>query len=76
MKITRWDSALRPTNYLCGRNEGRQYYWMGGSHIVSENEEGTDVAAVEAGYVAITPIHMDLTNHRLIDTLRSWDLRF
>jgi 5'-nucleotidase len=55
---------------------GRTYYWLGGNRIHSEREEGTDVAAVEDGYVSITPIHLDLTNHSLLETLRTWDLRF
>jgi 5'-nucleotidase len=55
---------------------GRTYYWIGGSSIRSEGETGTDVAAVAEGYVSVTPIHMDMTNHRLLETLRAWDLRF
>ncbi len=55
---------------------GRAYYWMGGNRIRSEREEGADVAAIEDGYVSITPIHLDLTNHKLLETLRTWDLRF
>ena len=55
---------------------GRTYYWIGGVEVTSHLEEGTDVAAIDQGYVSITPIHMDLTNHRLIDTLRTWDLQF
>ena len=55
---------------------GRKYYWIGGTKVTNQIEEGTDVAAIEEDYVTITPIHMDLTNHRLLETLRSWDLRF
>jgi 5'-nucleotidase len=55
---------------------GRKYYWIGGTHVSSQLDEGTDVAAIEEGYVTVTPIHMDLTNHRLLETVRSWDLRF
>ncbi len=55
---------------------GRKYYWMGGLEVTNHPEEGSDVAAIEAGFVSITPIHLDLTNHRLLETLRSWDLRF
>jgi 5'-nucleotidase len=63
---------------LIVRNDprGRKYYWMGGTNVSSHVEEGTDVTAIEEGYVTITPIHMDLTNHRLLETLRGWDLRF
>jgi 5'-nucleotidase len=55
---------------------GRKYYWLGGSTIRSERAEGADVAAIEDGYISITPIHLDLTNHALLETLRTWDLRF
>lgn len=55
---------------------GRKYYWMGGLQVTNHPEEGTDVAAIEEGYVSVTPIHLDLTNHRLLETLRSWDLTF
>ncbi len=55
---------------------GRKYYWIGGTAVRHEREEGTDVTAVDDGYVSVTPIHLDLTNHKLIETLRSWDLRF
>lgn len=55
---------------------GRKYYWIGGSEISSRYEEGTDATACEQGYVSITPIHLDLTNHSLLEQLRSWDLRF
>lgn len=55
---------------------GRKYYWMGGLQVTNHMEEGTDVAAIEEGSVSVTPIHLDLTNHRLLETLRSWDLTF
>jgi 5'-nucleotidase len=55
---------------------GRTYYWVGGSRVGSKREEGADVTAIEDGYVSITPIHLDLTNHALLETLRTWDLRF
>ena len=55
---------------------GKTYYWIGGRIIRSEGDTGTDVATVAEGYVSVTPIHMDMTNHRLLETLRGWDLRF
>jgi len=41
---------------------GRRYYWIGG---VPEwqHEEGTDHAAVMAGFVSVTPLHLDLTDY-------------
>ena len=31
--------------------------------------------AVEAGMVSVTPLHLDLTNYRLMERIRSWDLK-
>jgi len=55
---------------------GKTYYWIGGRVIRNEGDKGTDVAAIADHFVSVTPIHMDMTNHRLLETLRGWDLRF
>jgi len=53
---------------------GRTYYWIGGSEPVwEEGNEDIDYRAIEEGYVSITPIHLDLTNHRVIPDLRRWE---
>lgn len=54
---------------------GRKYYWIGGEPVPGEGEEDTDVWAIVHKYISITPIHLDLTNHRLIEVLQGWDLR-
>jgi 5'-nucleotidase len=36
--------------------------------------EGTDNHAVENGYVSVTPLHLDLTNHGLIADVAAWGL--
>ncbi len=53
---------------------GRPYYWIGGAEPEDLHEDGTDVAAIAAGYVSVTPVHMDLTSHRWLDELRGWGL--
>lgn len=40
---------------------GRRKYWIYGDDPGYQEIEGTDLAAVAAGYVAVTPIHLDLT---------------
>ena len=45
---------------------GKKYYWIGGEPPVWETAEGSDFAAVNAGYVSITPLHLDLTHHQSI----------
>jgi len=52
---------------------GNPYYWVGGPAVSEDAEEGTDVAALRAGKISVTPISLDLTNHALVDELAQWD---
>jgi len=51
---------------------GKHYYWIGGSHAHDERTQpaDTDIAVLKAGYVAVTPLSLDLTDHGAIETLR------
>jgi len=35
-------------------------------------DEGTDIGALAGGYVSITPMHLDLTAHAMLENIRSW----
>ena len=52
---------------------GDPYYWLGGPAVTGEAEPGTDVHAVANGKISVTPIMLDMTDHRLRDELASWD---
>jgi 5'-nucleotidase len=52
---------------------GNPYYWVGGPAVSEEAEAGTDVAALRAGKISVTPIALDLTSHALIEDLARWD---
>jgi 5'-nucleotidase len=52
---------------------GNPYYWVGGPAMNEDAEPGTDVAAVRAGKISVTPISLDMTDHALIEQLASWD---
>ncbi|HEY3959244.1 MAG TPA: 5'/3'-nucleotidase SurE [Solirubrobacteraceae bacterium] len=54
--------------------EGGRHYWIYGSDPGFHDEPGTDLAAVAAGRVAVTPIHFDLTDRPGLEALRSFDL--
>lgn len=41
---------------------GRQHYWLT-VRPIEETEEGTDLWAVREGYVSLTPLRLDLTDH-------------
>ncbi|RIH88611.1 5'-nucleotidase SurE [Meiothermus luteus] len=49
--------------------EGRPYYWVAGKPT-AELEEGTDFWAVQQGYISVTPITLDYTNHAFAAELR------
>lgn len=38
------------------------------------DEVGTDLWAIENGYVSVTPVHLDMTAHRLIPDVTGWDM--
>ena len=42
---------------------GGMYFWLWGVFDPAEIVEGTDLAAVRDGYVSITPLSIDRTNH-------------
>src|SRR5215204_41288 len=52
----------------------RRQYRIYGDAPDYERQEGTDLAAVADGRVAVTPIHFDLTDEPGIETLRAYDL--
>ncbi len=49
---------------------GRDYYWMGFRHGDVNLAEGTDLAALEAGKISVTPLHIDLTHHSAMAALK------
>lgn len=49
---------------------GEKQYWIGGGVISWHKMEGTDIHAILEGYVSVTPLHIDLTNHQVLDYLK------
>lgn len=54
---------------------GRDIFWIGGGHVTWSGGEDSDFRAVRDGYISVTPLHVDLTNYRLMDEVRTWSLR-
>jgi 5'-nucleotidase len=50
---------------------GVKYYWIAGEKIFADNPEGTDIHAIQNGYVSICPLTMDMTHYGLVDELRA-----
>ena len=53
---------------------GKDYFWIGGAEPGWNAGENTDFAAVSAGYVSITPLRLDFTDHEGIVELEEHGL--
>jgi len=63
------DSIVRKTD-----PRGRDYYWIGGEDPVWEPGEGTDFHAVQEGWISVTPMALDLTDHGAVEEMERWNL--
>jgi len=52
---------------------GRDYYWITGVFSNPDPQEGTDTRAMDDNYIAVVPMHFDLTAHQAIDIINEFD---
>ncbi|HTW33799.1 MAG TPA: 5'/3'-nucleotidase SurE [Rhizomicrobium sp.] len=50
---------------------GNAYYWIGFKRVQSRPEPGTDLAAVYANRISVTPLHLNLTEFKVRDHLKA-----
>lgn len=51
---------------------GRPIYWIGLPGAEADAGPGTDFYAISEGYVSITPLHLDMTHYKMMDSLANW----
>lgn len=51
----------------------RDYFWLTGVFRNHDKGEDTDEWALRNNYVAVVPIHFDLTSHKTIPLLKDWE---
>jgi 5'-nucleotidase len=54
--------------------DGGRRYWIYGADPGFHDERGTDLAAIHARRIAVTPVHFDLTDVSGMDALERYDL--
>jgi 5'-nucleotidase len=54
--------------------QGHNYYWIGGEPPTGVVEEGTDIWALAQNCVSITPLHLDMTEYRLLEEMQGWEI--
>ncbi len=53
---------------------GKDYYWLTGSMMEVDKELEFDQVAIKNNFVAVTPIHFDLTDYETYDKLKTWNI--
>ena len=51
---------------------GKSIYWIGGGRMTWKGGADSDFRATSDGYLSVTPLHMDMTNYRLLEVVRKW----
>lgn len=64
------DRAEGAVPMTCPR--GKERYWIGAAGQGSDAGPGTDFHAVRENFVSITPVHVDMTRHEALSSLREW----
>ena len=55
---------------------GKPYYWIGEVRDGFHAGGGTDFEAIDEGFVSVTPMRADLTDHQAIEVLKNWEKCF
>jgi 5'-nucleotidase len=53
---------------------GRSYFWLTGNLVEVESDKDTDQNMVRQNYVAVTPIHFDLTDYKSYENIKNWNI--
>ena len=53
---------------------GKPYYWIGGQAPTGVPDDGTDIGALHNGFISVTPIQLDMTATKFVETLQAWPL--
>jgi 5'-nucleotidase len=73
--ITRQGRAIWNDTFDLRRDpNNREYYWLTGGLEKVDTELEFDEAAVQNNYVSLTPIHYDLTDYRMFELMKKWNV--
>jgi 5'-nucleotidase len=73
MLLTKQGKYPPDQQYIDERRDGRgfPYYWITLKSREHELVDGTDLNAVSGGYISVTPLHLDLTDHATLGRLQA-----
>ena len=51
---------------------GREIFWIGGGSVAWTGEADSDFQAIKDGFISVTPLHLDLTHHTILEAASTW----
>lgn len=54
---------------------GKPYYWIGGTEHTWVGDKETDFFTVNNNMISITPLHLDMTNYRVLRKFKKWNMK-
>lgn len=73
LRVTRLGHRHKAEPVIRGEDpRGRTIYWVGPPGGEQDAGPGTDFHAINAGYVSVTPLHVDLTRYSATEELSAW----
>ena len=71
-KATRQGDRFFSEPLICKQDgRGRDIFWLGNAGAVKDGGPGTDIHAIEDGFVSVTPLHVDMTCHKQLSSLEN-----
>lgn len=52
---------------------GKPYFWIGEEYFNTNSADGTDYNAIEQGYISVTPLKSDMTDHNALAAIETWN---
>ena len=56
--------------------DGQTFYWLTDNDGPLSYVQGTDMEAINAGYISITPLQFDMTNHNMLNKINDLESSF
>lgn len=74
IKVTRMGESGYEHDYTPRKEKGRTVYLSTATYQMTDSDRSTDAAALEAGWVTITPVSYDLTAYDVSEDIAAWNL--
>lgn len=52
---------------------GKPYFWIGEEYFNTNSADGTDYYAIDSGFVSVTPLRSDMTDHNALTAIETWN---